>query len=128
MTLLAPHIHHVQIAIPADSEQRARQFYGELLGLPEVDKPDALRACGGVWFSSGTLPLHLGVDGAFRPARQAHVAFAVEDLSAVRDRLVAAGSTVRDDASLPGYDRFYVADPYGNRIEILAPSGSRAED
>jgi catechol 2,3-dioxygenase-like lactoylglutathione lyase family enzyme len=116
-----PAIHHVQIAIPAGGEAAARRFYGELLGLREIEKPEVLQARGGVWFASGTLQLHLGVNPAFVPATRAHVAFEVADLAAVRRRCEAAGSPPRDDADLPGYARFYVDDPFGNRVEILQP-------
>ena len=114
-------IHHIQIAIPAGGEAAARSFYGDLLALEEVSKPANLQARGGVWFQSATLQLHLGVDNAFRPAGKAHVAFQVHDLPAVRARLIAAGYTISEDEPLPGYHRCYVADPFGNRTEILEP-------
>ncbi len=115
-------IHHVQIAIPAGGEAAARAFYGALLGLEEVAKPANLLARGGVWFQSATLQLHLGVDAAFHPATKAHVAFQVQDLPAVRVRLAAAGYAIAEDEPLPGYSRCYVADPFGNRTEILEPT------
>lgn len=118
---MKPCIHHVQIAIPPGGEKLARHFYGDLLGLEEIEKPDNLRARGGVWFVSDNLQLHLGIEGEFRPARKAHVAFEVADLSALRKCLAAAGYTASEDEPLPGYGRFYVADPFGNRVEILAP-------
>jgi len=116
-------IHHVQIAVPAGGEAAARAFYGDLLGLEEIAKPANLLARGGVWFQSATLQLHLGVDAAFRPAGKAHVAFQVHDLPAARARLTAAGYTLTEDEPLPGYSRCYVADPFGNRTEILEPTG-----
>jgi catechol 2,3-dioxygenase-like lactoylglutathione lyase family enzyme len=116
-----PAIHHVQTAIPKDGEEAARRFYGDLLGLPEIDKPESLRGRGGVWYQTGTLQLHLGVDPAFVPATKAHVAFAVADLDAVRQRCVTAGHPVREDGDLPGYARIYVDDPFGNRVELLQP-------
>ncbi len=116
-----PAIHHVQTAMPKGQEAAARRFYGDVLGLREIEKPEPLRSRGGVWFQSGTLQLHLGVDPDFTPATKAHVAFEVADLAAVRDRCVAAGHPVRDDDDLPGYARFYTDDPFGNRVEILQP-------
>lgn len=117
-----PLIHHVQIAIPAGGEDAARRFYADVLGLSEVEKPESLRVRGGVWFASGNLQLHLGVDSAFVPATKAHVAFQVSDVAAVRQRCEAAGHPTREDEPLPGYLRFYVDDPFGNRIEILQPA------
>lgn len=116
-----PSIHHVQIAMPAGGEEAARRFYGGILGLVEIEKPENLRARGGVWFETGNLPLHLGVDPAFSPATKAHIAFQVDDIEAMRRRCEAAGLVVRNDEPLPGYDRFYVDDPFGNRTEILTP-------
>jgi catechol 2,3-dioxygenase-like lactoylglutathione lyase family enzyme len=114
-------IHHVQTAMPEGGEADARRFYGNLLGLREIEKPEPLRARGGVWFQSGTLQLHLGIDRDFAPATKAHVAFEVVDLDAMRDRCHTAGHPVREDGDLPGYARFYVDDPFGNRVEILQP-------
>ena len=115
-------LHHVQIAIPAGGEPRARDFYGGLLGLTEIAKPENLARRGGVWYQSGNLQLHLGVDPAFRPARKAHVAFQVRDLATLRERLEAAGYAATTDKPLPGWERCYVADPFGNRTELLEPT------
>ena len=109
-------LDHVQVAGPPGCEADARAFYGRLLGLTEVEKPEPLRARGGVWFEQ----LHVGVEEHFVPARKAHPALAVEDLDAVAARLAAAGAPVQWDESLPGVRRFYTADPWGNRIELLA--------
>ena len=119
--MAATSIHHVQVAIPAGGEGKARDFYGELLGFSEVAKPDNLRGRGGVWFQTGNLQLHLGVDPDFRSARKAHVAFRVEDLGGIRSRLEAAGCATTDDQPLDGYQRCYVDDPFGNRTELLQP-------
>jgi catechol 2,3-dioxygenase-like lactoylglutathione lyase family enzyme len=86
--LLKPAIHHVQVAMPAGGEDRARRFYGGLLGLDELEKPANLRKRGGAWFATGNLQLHLGVDPDLRPARKGHVAFQVGGLSELRGRLL----------------------------------------
>jgi catechol 2,3-dioxygenase-like lactoylglutathione lyase family enzyme len=117
-----PALHHVQTAIPAGGEDAARRFYGGVLGLRELEKPETLRRRGGVWFATGTLQLHLGVDPAFTPATKAHVAFEVNDLDAIRKRCLVAGHDIQEDGDLPGYARFYVDDPFGNRVEILQPT------
>ncbi len=116
-------LHHVQLAIPPGAEDEARRFYGELLGMDEITKPPELAGRGGAWFRSGELELHLGVEAGFRPARKAHPAIDVGDGSALdelAERLSAAGAGVRSDGLLPGYRRFYVEDPFGNRLEFLA--------
>jgi catechol 2,3-dioxygenase-like lactoylglutathione lyase family enzyme len=117
-------MHHVMIAIPKGGEDDARSFYGEALGLSELPKPETLRARGGVWFAAGQIQLHLGIDSEFRPATKAHIALQVSGVAALRDRLIAAGYQLEPDASLPGFERYYVADPFGNRIEILEPMDS----
>lgn len=107
--------------MPAGGEDAARRFYGELLGLPEVPKPADLARRGGCWFEDGNIRVHMGVEADFRPARKAHPAFEVTDLSALRERMIAGGVEVRDDTALEGFARFFVADPFGNRIELLQP-------
>ena len=115
-------LHHVQLAMPEGGEDAARAFYGGLLGLPEVPKPPHLAARGGVWFErEGALRLHLGVERPFAPALKAHPAFLVAGLARLRRRLVDAGSAVVEDEPLPGFARCYVADPFGNRVELLEP-------
>lgn len=108
--------------MPPAGEGKARRFYGELLGMPELEKPASLQSLGGVWFQSGSIDLHVGVEDPFLPAKKAHVACQVTDLDAVAERLNGAGFEVNPDDRLPGYRRFYTEDPFGNRVEILTPS------
>jgi len=101
----------VQLAAPPGCEAEARRFFGELLGMREVEKPPSLAARGGVWFEH----LHVGVEEDFRPARKAHPAFVVADLDALAAKL----GEVTWDGELPGLRRFYANDPWGNRLEFL---------
>ena len=117
---VVPYIHHVQMAIPPNSEDIARYFFSSLLGLPEIAKPAQLQSRGGVWLQTGNLQLHLGVEMDFQPARKAHVAFLVSDIDLIRERLALAGLPTVDDEPLAGYVRFYTNDPFGNRIELVA--------
>jgi catechol 2,3-dioxygenase-like lactoylglutathione lyase family enzyme len=118
-------IDHVQLAAPPGCEAQARRFYGELLGLSEVPKPQALQARGGAWFQAGAQQLHVGVEESFAPALKAHPALVVAPagLDAIAGTLLAAGFPVTWDTALPGVRRFYTADPWGNRLELLAASG-----
>lgn len=116
-------LDHVQLAMPAGGESEARALYRDLLGIPEVPKPADLAGRGGCWFESGELKVHLGVDPDFRPALKAHPGFLVEDLRALTDAISAAGFEVVEDATLTGYHRAYVTDPFGNRIELMQPTG-----
>jgi len=115
-------LDHVQLAAPPGCEAEARRFYGALIGLVEVAKPDSLRGRGGVWFNLGKQQLHVGVERSFSPARKAHPALRVApaELDTLAERLVAAGVTVVWDHELPGARRFYTEDPWGNRVELLA--------
>ena len=112
-------INHVQLAMPAGREDAARRFYGEVLGLRELSKPPELAARGGVWFALADAQLHLGVDPDFRPAHKAHVALDAQDLDLVAERCRAAGHAPRPDGRIPGQRRFYVEDPFGNRLEVM---------
>lgn len=114
-------LDHVQLAMPAGREGEAREFYQEMLGIPEMPKPPHLAARGGCWFESGQVKVHLGVDIDFTPARKAHPAFIVDDLRGLVADLEQAGYRVAADQPLEGYDRRYVDDPFGNRIELMEP-------
>jgi catechol 2,3-dioxygenase-like lactoylglutathione lyase family enzyme len=118
-------LDHVQVAAPAGREEDARRFYGQLLGLEELEKPPVLAARGGVWFRAGAQELHVGVADDFVPARTAHPALrlsSVDDLEGLAAVLMDAGFEVAwaDPAEIPGSTRFFVSDPWGNRIEFLA--------
>lgn len=117
-------IHHVQLAMPAGAEMEAIAFYEGVLGLTQVPKPAHLAARGGCWFESGEIRVHLGVEVEFRPARKAHPALLVDDLRALVERLEKAEVEIVRDQPLPGFDRIYVSDPFGNRLELLETSGA----
>jgi catechol 2,3-dioxygenase-like lactoylglutathione lyase family enzyme len=121
-------LDHVQVAAPPGCEPEARRFYGELLGLEELPKPPVLAGRGGAWFACGAQQLHVGVAEEFEPALKAHPALRVTDageLDALAERLAHAGVGVRWDEDLPGLRRFYADDPWGNRVELLAPTSAR---
>jgi catechol 2,3-dioxygenase-like lactoylglutathione lyase family enzyme len=118
-------LDHVQVAAPAGSEDDARRFYGELLGMTEVPKPEALRARGGVWFACGAHQLHVGIAEPFAPATKAHPALLIRlsELDRLAGRLDAAGCDVLWDDAIPDTRRFFTADPWGNRIELVGAEG-----
>jgi len=119
-------LHHAQITIPEGTEEAGRQCYCGLLGLPEIAKPLALAGRGGFWLQVGALQVHVGTEtGGARAATRAHLAYAVADVTAWRERLAAARFAPLDGVPLPGYDRFECRDPFGNRLELIGP---RAED
>ena len=113
-------IAHVQVAITAGGEDAAREFYGGLLALSEVPKPETLRDRGGVWFACGPQEIHCGVEETVAPSRR-HPALLTDELDALRSRLEDAGVRTEVERELPGYRRFYAYDPFGNRLEFLEP-------
>ncbi len=112
-------IDHVQLAMPEGREAEARTFYVGVLGFVEVPKPDVLTSRGGLWLESGAVKLHLGIEKDFRPARKAHPAFRVSDLNGLRTACEQAGFATSDEVPPPGIYRFFVDDPFGNRIEFI---------
>lgn len=117
-------IDHVQIAMPAGEEEKARTFFINLLGFHEIPKPPELTNRGGAWFEAGNVQLHLGVEADFRPARKAHPAFLVDDLSRLIAKVQSAGfETDTTQPPLDGYKRAHIFDPFGNRIELMEKTG-----
>lgn len=114
-------LHHVQLAIPASAEDKCREFWGEILGFIELEKPPVLAARGGCWFRGGQLEVHLGVEKDFRAAAKAHPAILINGLDAVAARLTEKGVEVDWDDNFPGMRRFYAFDLLGNRLEFLEP-------
>lgn len=112
-------LDHVQLAAPKGSEEVARQFFSGILGMTEILKPANLAVRGGVWFQAGAHQLHIGVQEDFTPATKAHPAFQVKSLELLRRHLIVKGIEMRDDEPLEGSIRFYVNDPFGNRLEFI---------
>jgi catechol 2,3-dioxygenase-like lactoylglutathione lyase family enzyme len=120
-------IDHVQLALPASEEEKARAFYGGLLGMKELAKPPELAKRGGCWFESGEVQIHLGVEDDFRPARKAHPALRCRDYAVLVQLLRDAGVVVNEPDDIPGVRRCHVHDPFGNRIELVGRGGTAAD-
>jgi catechol 2,3-dioxygenase-like lactoylglutathione lyase family enzyme len=114
-------LDHVQLAMPPGAEETARRFYSGLLGMIEIPKPAELAKQGGAWFSSGPVNIHLGVEVDFRPAAKAHPAIVCADYDRLLGALEHAGVTIKPDNRIPGVRRCHIFDPFGNRIELIAP-------
>jgi catechol 2,3-dioxygenase-like lactoylglutathione lyase family enzyme len=120
-------LDHIQLAIPAGGEDVARAFYSGVLGFTELPKPPELAKRGGAWFEAGPIVLHLGVDPDFRAAKKAHPAFRCNDYAALIEFLVARGVQVTpDEIPFDGMQHCYIADPFGNRLEIIESKDSAA--
>lgn len=117
-------IHHVQIAIPLASEDRARGFYVGVLGFMEVPKPSNMADRKSIWFTAGSVSLHLGIEADFHPAKRAHPALVVADLDKILDACARERITVKPDVSFDGFRRVHIFDPFGNRLELMEPSAS----
>lgn len=111
-------IDHVQLCIPPGAEDDAREFYGRLLGLEEIEKPEPLKKNGGMWFRVADVQLHIGVEPPAGPSKH-HPAFEVEDARGVRSYLDGRGVRTRDETDVEGVTRFSFYDPFGNRIELM---------
>jgi catechol 2,3-dioxygenase-like lactoylglutathione lyase family enzyme len=112
-------IDHVQLAMPPCEEEKARAFYGGLLGMKELAKPPELAKRGGCWFESGDVQIHLGVENDFRAAKKAHPALRCRDYAALVQALRDSGVAVSEPDDIPGVRRCHVHDPFGNRIEVV---------
>jgi catechol 2,3-dioxygenase-like lactoylglutathione lyase family enzyme len=112
-------LQHVSIPVPLDGAERARAFYGGLLGLEERDVPPKLDPGRFVWFRvGGDLELHLLLGDDPAPDKP-HFCLAVdEDLGALRTRLEAEGVPTRDATEIVGRPRFFCRDPFGNLVEL----------
>ena len=113
-------IDHIQIAAPSGSEDAARTFYGDLLGMEEISKPENLKRRGGCWFQCGLHEVHIGIQQDFMPAKKAHPGFTVNALEQLKIRLEEADYMISEEPPIEGRSRFFTHDPFGNRIEFLA--------
>jgi catechol 2,3-dioxygenase-like lactoylglutathione lyase family enzyme len=120
-------IHHMNVAI--DDVDKAREFYGRVLGLPELERPNVGRP--GLWFGCAANELHLSAQPALsggrtgmslhpneRPGRLGgHVAFTMSgSLDDIATHLETEGIPyVRGTAGLP---QIFCEDPAGNLVEL----------
>lgn len=122
MPIAARSLDHVNVTVPRALESAAKRFYGELLGLEEIAKPGELKGRGGAWYQIGPVQLHLSIEELDAAPSRRHVCLVVADLAAARAAFAAAGVEIlSDDRPVPGWARFYVRDPGGNRLEIAQP-------
>jgi len=118
-------LSHINVTMPKGAEDIARSFYSGHLGLREILEPEPLRVRGGVWFDAGGLDIHLSVEEKrFGPDTQRHFGIECADVDELRARLKAAGVEIDEGRPAP-WKRFFVRDPFGNRIEIHEDGGLR---
>jgi catechol 2,3-dioxygenase-like lactoylglutathione lyase family enzyme len=112
---------HVNVTVPKSLEDQAKHFYGVVMGLQEVPKPESSRGRGGAWYQLGHMQLHLSIEEPLGTncISKRHVCYTVSDLAEAEERFREAGVEIfPDDLPTPGWSRFYVRDPGGNRLEI----------
>lgn len=119
MSTLLIGIDHIQIAAPPNSEVTARTFYGDLLGMEEIPKPENLRNRGGCWFRCGSQEVHIGIQADFTPAEKAHPGFIINNIEGLKSLLENNGYVIKEEPPIDGRARFFTIDPFGNRIEFL---------
>ncbi|CUA80017.1 VOC family protein [Anoxybacillus suryakundensis] len=119
MNIVVKRLDHVQICVPIGAEDEARAFYTGVLGFTEIEKPETLKASGGLWYKVGDIELHIGVENREGYRSKSHPAFEVENIEAVRRYLEEKGVMTKDEKAIPGVTRFSFLDPFQNRIEFL---------
>lgn len=121
-------LHHAQITIPPGEEDAARHFYCDILGMVEIPKPGALAGRGGFWLRLGSVELHISPEQTPDPDQRyhtkAHLAYQVGDLAYWRGLLAEHGITILESVPIPGYQRFELRDPFGNRVELIQPESA----
>lgn len=119
MNIQFKRIDHVQICIPNGDEELARDFYTNVLGLKEIEKPDSLKKNGGLWYEIADVQLHIGTEDVENNKSKRHPAFEITDLPNVKQYLEENGVRLKEEIPIPGITRFSFFDPFGNRIEFL---------
>ncbi len=122
MTISIVSLQHVNVRVSPAVEAAAKEFYGTLLGLREVPKPEDAAARGGAWYQLGDVQLHLSRDkNAVNEGSKRHICFHVADLVEAQKHLENLGVEILpDDQPIAGQSRFYIRDPGGNLIEVGA--------
>ena len=113
---------HVQVNVT--DLDRARRFYGGVLELQEVPRPESFDFAG-AWYRIGEVDLHLVVRPP-EPESEDHICLWVADVRRTAEVLEARGQTVawQHKYKIRGVDRFFIRDPDGNRIEVQGPDGT----
>ena len=113
-------LHHVQITIPKGEEEKGKQFYCQVLGLNEIEKPDSLKGRGGFWLQLGNKEIHVGTEDGFnRLTTKAHIAYQVENIEHWKKVLIEQHIEILESVPIPHFERFEFRDPFGNRVEMI---------
>src|SRR5437773_5710390 len=95
--------------------ERSRLFYRDVLGLKEINKPRTFDFVV-LWFDLGNQHLHLLLKDSADVISPRHFALRVPEAAAARASCREHGLAPQETTPIPGADRFFIADPDGNRI------------
>jgi catechol 2,3-dioxygenase-like lactoylglutathione lyase family enzyme len=98
--------------------ERSRHFYRDSLGMKEINKPRTFDFVV-LWFELGNQQIHLLLKERPDVLSPRHFALRVADAAAARQYFREHGIAMQETTPIPGADRFFIADPDGNRIEII---------
>jgi len=123
-------LNHITVSAPSGEEAKAREFYGNVIGLKEIDLPPALtKVYEIVWFDLLDFILHIEFthhyiqpktwteNGVLMLGR--HTAIEVKGIKEVRKTIADSGAVIHEAVVLADRDRFYCEDPFGNVLEII---------
>ncbi|MBO0947032.1 VOC family protein [Fibrella sp. HMF5405] len=108
-------LDHILVSIPEQATAAARQFYSEILGLREIP---GNHPGGAIWFEIADIQLHLREETGGNWSLR-HPAFEVDNLDEARQELARKGVEISYSSVIEGRDRFFIRDPFGNRIEFI---------
>ena len=111
-------INHVQLCVPIGEEEKAKEFYCDILGLEEIERPESLNNIAGFWLQIADISLHIGTENISGTSKR-HPAFEVAYLNDVKRYLINCGVKITEDQKIPGINRFSFYDYWGNRIELI---------
>ena len=113
-------IAHIQVTYSVEVEDAMLFFYNKILELPEINKPEAMKAYGGAWYVIGDIQIHLSIDkNPDNAISRRHICYLVHNLQEFKKHLQKHGVEILPDhRPIPGQNRFFLRDPAGNRIEI----------
>ncbi len=109
-------LDHVSVIIT--DVERSRRFYSDVLRLKEIPKPRSFDFVV-LWFDLGHMHVHLLLKDAPDVISPRHFALRVEDAAKARLYFQKCGVATAETTKIDGADRFFIADPDGNRIEII---------
>lgn len=111
-------VDHFHICVPAERLEEAKDFYGDVLGLQQIFRPDHLFSSAGYWFNIGDAQIHIGVEPPLAQTIR-HTAIEVADIAAAQLHLEQHDIQILAEPVIPGRNRFAFLDPFGNRMELL---------